>query len=289
MPGPISFTFTGRRRFMEILVPYLLRERKASGLAKHVWFVHTANQSDIDYAHELAAKHPDFFEVMDDNFRPRPSTSDMYYPKIYKHFNTPGQVYIKIDDDIVFIDKGALGKLANFKLANPQYFMCLANTINNGLCSHLHQRFGVLKAKDFFGWQADNNFYIMYKGGKEPKQSMWALHECFIAAHQAKNLAQYKFGPFLLSEKMVSINCFAVMGDDLLAIRDALDSVTYPGDTDEGFLSGKAPALLGKQNCFYGEALVSHYSFVGQKGIFNERPDLLESYKRICQEETASA
>lgn len=285
MSGPISFTFTGRKQYMDVLVPYLLREREVSGLAKHIWYVHTNNQPDIDHALSLTKKYPGFFEVVDDGYRPQPGV-DMFFHKAYKHFTQPGQIYIKVDDDVCFIEKGAFGKLAKFKQDNPKYLMVLANTVNNGLCSHIHQRIGVLKTKDNFGWKGDNNFYVITQG-KEPLQSTCAIHESFINAWKENRLSQYRFGPFLVWEKhfWVSINCFAILGDDLRLIGNQLENLKPP-DTDEVVLSAQSTELLGKQNIFCGDALVSHFSFYGQRHLFDQRPAIWEAYKEICKKET---
>jgi len=280
---PISFTFTGRKEFMKILIPYLLRERKASKLKKHVWFLHTNKQEDIDYAIQTTKDYPGFFEVLDIGIRPDYSTH--LYQTAYQHFTEPGQVYIKIDDDIVFIEEGALGRLAKFKVDNPEYFIVLGNIINNGVCAHLHQRFGALVAPDFFTWAQDNNYQIVHGIKSDTAEtSMVRLHMSFFELWKAKNLDRYKFYKWGLWEKQfwVSINLFAVLGDDLATLGARLTSCAA---SDECFLTEEAPALLNKANCIYGDCLVSHYSFRMQNEIFDRHPELLTMYENICNKE----
>jgi len=282
---PISFTFTGRTEFMRILIPYLVREREASGLKKHVWFLHTDKQEDIDYAIQSTKDYPGFFEVLDTGIRPGYNTH--LYQTAYKHFTEPGQVYIKLDDDICFIEKGAIGRLAQFKRDHPEYFMVLANVVNNGICSHLHQKFGALRAPDKFTWRQDNNTEIM-RGGFDPAVSMCRIHESFFENWKANKLDLYKFHQWILWEKdfWVSINMFAVMGEELAQMGDKLDKCLC---SDERFMAEHGPRIVGKNNCICGDALVCHYAFRMQGEVLDTRPELLEEYKLIGAKETCHA
>lgn len=279
---PISFTFTGRTQFMKLLVPYLLREREASGLAKHIWFLHTNNQADIDFAVQTTKDHPGFFEVLDTGIRPNYHTH--LYHTAYKHFTQPGQIYVKLDDDICFIEKGALGRLAKFKQDNPEYFLALANTVNNGICAHLHQKFGALRAPDVFWWKQDNNTDII-NTSPTGEASMCRIHQSFFENWESQQLDLYKFYKWVLWPKAFwfSINMFAVTGDDLKMLGHRLDHCTQ---SDERFLTEVATEMLNKVNCIYGDALVAHYSFRIQNRIIDRHPELLARYGKICAKET---
>ena len=57
----VSVTPAGRRRYIEILVPHLLRQRHV--IQEHHWWLNTNVAEDIAYIHQLCADHPDFFRV----------------------------------------------------------------------------------------------------------------------------------------------------------------------------------------------------------------------------------
>lgn len=54
-------------------------------------------------------------------------------------------IYIKIDDDIVFIEDETIGNIVKRLVENPRYFAVSANVVNNPALSWVHRRLGVFE------------------------------------------------------------------------------------------------------------------------------------------------
>lgn len=52
-------------------------------------------------------------------------------------------IYVKIDDDVVFIEDNTIVTIVNRLWDNPQYFAVSANVVNNPALSWVHNRLGV--------------------------------------------------------------------------------------------------------------------------------------------------
>ena len=137
----VSVTPAGRRRYLEILVPYLLANRQY--LTEHHFWLNTRNQDDIAYIHQLARQYPDFFKVTSrevfDNVHPGHCIWQYWQDCV-----DPDTIYIRLDDDICFVGKDAIPKLIAFRLNHPEPFLIFGNVVNNALCSHIHQSMGVI-------------------------------------------------------------------------------------------------------------------------------------------------
>lgn len=54
-------------------------------------------------------------------------------------------LYVKMDDDIVFIEDTVIPSIISTKAAHPEYFMVSANVVNQPLISWIHWNLGVIK------------------------------------------------------------------------------------------------------------------------------------------------
>jgi hypothetical protein len=58
----------------------------------------------------------------------------------FKFANDINSIYIRLDDDIVYLEPTFLHKMFNFRLANEEPFIIYGNIINNAVISHFHQK-----------------------------------------------------------------------------------------------------------------------------------------------------
>ena len=65
--------------------------------------------------------------------------------KFYRYACDVDTIYIKCDDDIVWVDDVEhFRKFLDFRIDNEKYFLISANVIVNAICDHLHQKAGCL-------------------------------------------------------------------------------------------------------------------------------------------------
>lgn len=138
----------GRRETLELLVSHLLAARDIIDEC-HLW-VNTTKESDLNYLKSLETHWPDFFRRVPSRVPVDGNRSvSCFYGEAYRQ---PRTIYIKLDDDIVWLASDSIRKLLEFRVANPRYFLVFADIWNNQLCDHLHQRCGLLTDEPLIDW-----------------------------------------------------------------------------------------------------------------------------------------
>jgi hypothetical protein len=264
---------SGRKRNLEILVPYLLRDRDYINEV-HFW-LNTNNAEDVQYINDLAKLHPNYFKLIlpPDLERklPRPSWASGV-DRFYIHCTDPDTIYIKCDDDICYIEKGAIENLIKFRIEHRSPLLIYPNIVNNVMLSHLHQRFGCIPMTvGICKW--DPFCDVGHKSGK----AAGAIHESFLKSYKSGGVDSFKFPMFVLWEYVrVSIGFILFFGEDFAAFGGIVED-----EDDEAFLSVALPAKLGRPNIIYGQKLVCHFSYGTQRTYLEADTNLLARYKDI--------
>ena len=191
---------------------------------------------------------------------PRPPTtapsSGPRYLAFYQHYarHVPtyrNDIFLKCDDDIVFIDLPRLRDFIAFRRANPQFFLVSANVVNNGVCAHFQQRRGIIPP-------AVTSLELPKKG---LGGSLWssavkatAVHREFLRAPQ--RFMQPEPERIIWNERL-SINFVGLLGEDFVHIDDAMVD-------DEDFLCYGARERAWKDNAIHWPFVVAHLSFYPQ-------------------------
>jgi hypothetical protein len=194
-----------------------------------------------------------------------------YYAKRLADFSDA--LFLKCDDDIVYVDLDGLSGFIDHRRKNPHYFVTSANVVNNGVCAYFQQLSGALPLSLGHFERPPGGF-----GG-----TLWTdpnkannLHDFFLAAPKKE---------FPLPSKVVdwqerqSINFIAWLGSDLQHMALAR------GD-DEKMLTIDLPAFLERPTAIYSDFTVSHLSFGPQeKGVDVNR--LITAYDALMREKLA--
>lgn len=274
----VMFTFAGRQRYLEMLVHYSLRCRPF--VDKHCLCLHTGNLKDLEYIHKVCAMYPDYFYTLDIGYRPGPPR----YSQFFTHFTDPNTMYVKLDDDIIWMEDGAIETLVRYKHANPDLFIAFSNTINNGLCNHLHQRTGAMRSPINIPFDA---YFVSYGSDPERIRQCKDAHESFLQNLATKRLDLYKFEQWRLWEGNIrfSINCLCMTGGDISACLPVFEqeraSKRVLSADDESLMSEKIPGLIRKINSICGKSLVSHFAFGIQHAYLSEQNNTLDQYRSL--------
>lgn len=140
MTAPIIlFAFLGRRANVELQMPFIHRIlAEHPEVVFHAWNL-THNPADDEYVRSLAGERitvrNDFHNTLDG------------WNNIYRHYAAESyrnSVFVKLDDDVVFLDHKRFGDFLDAVRANPTAVVT-AQVINNGACTPitpgLHQEF----------------------------------------------------------------------------------------------------------------------------------------------------
>ncbi len=263
----------GRQRFLEILVPYLLRERGI--IDRHDFWLNTSVASDIEYIDGLAKQYPDFFRVVrvpNSGFTPRGKPKlglAFHIGTFYPHAADPETVYVRLDDDIVYVSPGGIEALARYRLQHPTPFLVYPTIINNSILTHYLQADGV------FGRERGSADYALKGRGLSDGRLAEHLHRKFLAAVKRGEGERWRVKPRTVTDYMtVSVNCMSWLGRDLAACAADV------GDYEEEYLATTRPTALGRPNVIVDVATVAHFSY-GEQRSYLERTNLLSEYRRL--------
>ena len=161
-------------------------------------------------------------------------------------------IFLKCDDDIVYMDLEKLSDFIEFRRTNPKYVIVSANVVNNGVCAHWQQLAGSIPE--------DVGHFERPPGGFGG--SLWQsaeraneLHDYFLQTN-SKHLPL----PSTVIEwkERQSINFIAWLGKDLV-------HMALPKGDDERALTVDLPELLNRPTAIYSDFTVSHLSFGPQE------------------------
>ncbi len=266
----IAWIPAGRTQYLKILIPYLLREKKV--IQRIFLCLNTDVEKDVAFIKEVCEKYPDYFSLLklEDGMKPDGRHTVYYF---YRYFTDANTIYLKIDDDICFIEKGLISNLIRFRKNNPAYFLIYANLVNNVMCSYLHQHLGALNYQaGIYQW---NPFCeIGWKSGEGAENT----HECFLNAIKKNDINHFRFSHWEVPDfARISINLICYFGSDGQQIASYIEK-DYD---DEEFLSQLMPKLLCRINVIYGKKVGSHFAYFTQRDYLEQNTVLLERYARL--------
>jgi hypothetical protein len=191
---------------------------------------------------------------------------DYYSRRLPEFANT---LFLKCDDDIVYMDIEKLSSFIEFRRENPKYFIVSANVVNNGVCAYWQQVAGSLPSAlgDFerppggFGgtlWQSP--------------QRAAQLHDYFLAKEDKYMPLTH---PVIDWTERQSINFIAWLGKDLLHMSGLTRD-------DEHALSVEIPNFLNRPTAIYSDFVVSHLSFGPQERGLDVAP-LIAGYEALMR------
>lgn len=256
----------GRRRYVELLYRHLLAQRDSLD-EWHLW-LNTCDEQDICYLRTLAARHPEWIIIQESRVRPDGIfTIHTFFPECAD----PACVYLRLDDDVVWLQAGFLDEMFGFRQNNRGHFLVYANIINNSIISHMQQRMGNIDMR---------HGYIHYDsfdpvGLKDSKFAEY-LHRSFIRAVQDGSDRKWRFDTWILRRfERVSINCISWLGSEFAKFHGRV------GGDEENWLSCHKPSEMNVANAINGRALCAHFAFGAQRDHL-DRTDVLERYREIC-------
>ncbi len=260
-------TPAGRRRYLEILYRYL-KNQKSDFVQWQLW-QNTQDADDIRYMDELASNN-DWITVI------KPTWSYNGNLSIYKFFENTKRddtIYIRLDDDIVYLSPNFIKELVAKRLEMPEYIFIYSNIINNAIISHIHHRNGLVKSDENAGYTC------MDAIGWNNPQFCEKLHTAFIHDIANNNLEKWtkSFNLWICNHyERVSINCLCWFGNDMKLI----DQV---GIDEEQFLSVDICRRLGRFNAIVGSPVCAHFAFFTQRPYIEGNTNILEQYNVLSK------
>ncbi|KAJ3125216.1 hypothetical protein HK100_010928 [Physocladia obscura] len=133
------FVFYGRRQNVAILDRYLQRNsRENGGIISRVLFVANSVKTkpeDVAWIYKLVQANPDYYKLV---------ISSGPWTENYRHITNPDAVYIKMDDDVVFIEDGTFESMV-YELIHTPWLIMSANVVNHCIFTGIHHVIGALR------------------------------------------------------------------------------------------------------------------------------------------------
>ncbi|KAG8672332.1 hypothetical protein FPOAC2_05715 [Fusarium poae] len=135
-----GLVFYGRQSRVEIMKCYVERNMVNNGgwLDEVLWIVNTDKGDDLRYLEQIIASNPRYKKI-----HPEEIVGTYTYKYIWKLLDR-GKYYVKIDDDVVWIDDDAIPNLVTRKIQNPNDLVVSGNIINNPPLGFFHMRMGAI-------------------------------------------------------------------------------------------------------------------------------------------------
>lgn len=284
----VLVTVAGRRRFLELQKPYI---RNLKGVVdEHHFWMNTKNEGDINYIKELCGSDPNYFKMIqgegglfDESGTPKNSHVGEMIAPFFQYCVDPDTVYIRIDDDVCFIETKAFAGYVQFRIDHPEYFLVYPIIVNNCMDFRIYP-----PEHDFCQSKYDDEKHWRPHGG----QIGLHLHNVFFKHYP--DLSGLKFEGVRGVGEMASVNCISWLGSEFAKFdgKVALEPDGYVKEED--WLIRTRPNRIGKKSCFYGGCVVCHYSYAHQRapnhtyfgeGLDLDTTDVYERYKKLSKEQ----
>ncbi|KAG2432269.1 hypothetical protein HXX76_009187 [Chlamydomonas incerta] len=315
-PRITGVVFYGRRSRVRILDCYLQRNMVRNGglLAEVVFVRATWEAADVAFLEKLIQlRAPDYRSLM-------PKRLDVGYTGHYAWMD-PAQVYVKIDDDVVFIADAAIDHMLAAHMLH-RWHLISANVVNHQPLELPHSQRGAhtlyeqAVAGDKSSWRPVMKARRVPSGaagggGNATREVLepvpfidngwdvwgdWAkaasVHYSFLANHAANRLGVYEFPH---NEKLWDFNAhigytrwrinmimFKGAAIDVHVYNMSSTTGTYPGD-DEDYITRILPQQLNATSAAVSPALAVHFSFYLQRGGLENSTDLLDRYALLAE------
>jgi hypothetical protein len=137
-PKIIGLIFYGRRDRAAILDCYLKRNLVTNGgwLDEVVWGVNTENADDLVYLEEIIPSSPSYRRL---------DLKETGYVNLWNQSVEHGNIYIKLDDDVVYIHEDAIPLIVNTLITDSRAAVVSANVINSPEHNWVHYRIGAVR------------------------------------------------------------------------------------------------------------------------------------------------
>ncbi|MEX2113107.1 MAG: hypothetical protein WD845_07970 [Pirellulales bacterium] len=271
----ISVTPAGRRRYLAALVPHLLRQRHI--IDEHHWWLNTTDADDIRYVEQVTAEHPKFFKIRRKEVRPDLQLGENIW-RYFRDYARPNTLYIRFDDDILYVADDAVDNLVRYRLAHREPLLVLGNIINNAVCTHFHQQAGLVP----WHWGEVRNECMDHNGWWRGEFAR-RLHALVLDELRHDGLERWKQVALPVEgTRRFSINVISWLGDDLAGVPElAQDRID-----EEPFLTETLPSRLGRPTVACPAALFVHFAFYPQRPLLEWTwPELVGHYQALAEQE----
>jgi hypothetical protein len=271
----VVFTPWGRELTASLLYRYLQRDHEAGVVDEwHLWMNTDPDQvTDRQYGYALEQGHDwitTFERPPGEVFHPK----QMNTGKFYIYTQDPDTVYVRMDDDIVWIEESAIARLVQQRIDNPFPFVVFPLIWNNAVVSHYLQAGEQLP----HWWGMVGNHCMDPVGWRDPffAESIHRHLLELIEADEVDKLYLHHSIQLPVGHQF-SVSCFAQNGEEYAKVNGNL------GGEEESWHTINKPFELQRPNMIVPNSIISHFSFYHQREHLL-KTDILDQYKALADD-----
>ena len=269
----IIVTPAGRKEYLAILVRYL-NYYKNEFDEWHLW-CNTDDQSDKNYMLELEKQYS-FIKVLPLGINFFPGCFACTIPWFIERDSTDEDtLYLRLDDDIVFIKKNSIKDIFDYRLNNTDNFLVYGNIVNNSVLSSIHQKIGALSTS-----MGQVEFNSRSQLGLIDSRFAEICHRNFFENYYNNNLNIFNFDNLILKDfTHTSIQVISWWGKEFKKFNGIIPVNIH----EEDYVAQIRPQELGIPNIIFGNSLFCHYSSQYTRDYLKQL-DILSAYEKVAGE-----
>lgn len=277
----ITWTPYGRKETMTILSQYMIRDHEA-GIVDEYWLYLNMDEhgqhDDLLYAQWLASTYP-WIKLKERPVSPPLQPKQLNTGFFYKYAIEPNTIYIRLDDDIVYVHEKAIERLAASKIASPRTIAHFPIIWHNAICSYWLQRMG--KIPESYGVVREP--YCMDPVGWGDARFAESIHRQLLDNIRAGTVDDL----FLHHDIQLpvglqfSVSTFASNGDMYAALPAGPGNLSYT--EEETWHTVHEPLRRQIPNMIIGNSLVAHLSFFPHTNYIRRETDILDQYRELSE------
>lgn len=274
--------FAGRQQTMELLMPQL----KSDYIDEILIAKNTKNINDLKYINTLKDKYDKitYIELPENKIG-----NFIGWQYLYNYLMDEDTVYIKLDDDIIYLSENFFENILKYRFEHPEYICVFPMVVNNSYTATLHKN--SLLNKCFGNEPISKKMTEHFFDGKfgiaehelflnDPYNNEWNVGNIefgqeVVIKQKPSNYSQ-RNGFALLPRPQICAVCFFGKLMKLINIAKQVENLN-----DEEFLTYYIFNIAKKlKNSLTSTALCAHYSFSQQKNEI-DKTNILLRYKTL--------
>jgi hypothetical protein len=237
-------------------------------------WVNTNVPEDIAYCNQLAAENHWIFTRTLPNID---TVSNFNIRLFFRFAQDPDAMYVRLDDDIVYLHPGFLNAMFSYREKHPEPFLVYGNIVNNMIVNHINQRNDAFRNDFLIEYASDGPSYFTPAVAE-------VVHKSFLddlRSHRVDDKWMHNFREWhLLQYERVSINAVSWLGTDIKELNGHIRELD-----EEQYLSVTRPGEVQRPCVVIPNALCSHFAFCTQREHLETNcPDILQKYAEISKQ-----
>lgn len=269
----VVFTPWGRELTASILYKYLKRDHVAGIVDEwHLWQnTDPEQESDRKYGYELAEQH-DWIKTFERPEGPVLYPKQMNTGRFYVNTQETNTVYVRMDDDIVWVEPNAIERLVRYRIENVFPFVVFPLIWNNAVTTYYLQQGEQVPS----WWGIVGNHCMDPVGWADPVFAENLHNHLFycIENNLVENLFMHTSVQLPVGHQF-SVSSFAQFGEEYAKTNGLL------GGEEEAWHSMNQPYIQNRPNVLVPNSLISHFSFYHQRNYLLEKTNLLDRYREL--------